>query len=595
VLFLPLASAWLDFLWESDPYYYSATSLPAPADSACCGSDLIPDPSVGRGGPDCLCDVTDGGCDTGCCCDVDDCPYDAYRAGGFFGCTTNGTVEEITGYTTCSEQLVSTNIPPENSGVVRAFGGENGLLCIVSENSPSSRGSYYRDPVEGTTLSTERVTREIDTILPVQYQTWLATDTDSSVYQTAYQLDDPVQGDGCISAASSNGCASLADVLLPARSPDGGCDGQQLLSFLRDIPPFSCDLAATSSTLESVCGTTLDAGFLQQTQIATLPSATTYATLTFEIEDTVTGSVSTGSTPPATSSYDNVTGTCSNALLLYQLRLYVGTAGTIDQVTAYVRLGTLTTASWTQMSPSYGAGFEYLDQQTQVRGTSGRPGYQRGLPLLIADGTDLRREGLRMLPRTALGECASGTEGATQALWREATAATCIQRMTASQLQASCVPVAATMQPLIAALNLTAGTSLKIGIYGDSHPEMPADWVDLNVKYPSGNAAELEQSWFETEQECHNVLSGIHLRVLFTQVGSYSAPIEKVVGAELVIERRTVAAARCSLGEDCLTTLSVTATTTFVSLDAERFDYVPDSPTVIPSLPYDFFYPFYVG
>ena len=95
---------------------------------------------------------------------------------------------------------------------------------------------------------------------------------------------------------------------------------------------------------------------------------------------------------------------------------------------------------------------------------------------------------------------------------------------------------------------------------------------------------------------CENVVTGIHLRVLYTKVGSYSAPIEKVVGAELVLEQRTVPIARCrglvENVENCVTTVSVSATTTFVEYDATRFDFVPESPTIIPRLPYDFFYPF---
>jgi hypothetical protein len=54
-------------------------------------------------------------------------------------------VVEISSFTTCSDQLVATNIPQhlEHSGVVRAFGGSNGLLCIERDNSPS-RGTFYQ-------------------------------------------------------------------------------------------------------------------------------------------------------------------------------------------------------------------------------------------------------------------------------------------------------------------------------------------------------------------------------------------------------------------------------------------------------------------
>lgn len=120
---------------------------------------------------------------------------------------------------------------------------------------------------------------------------------------------------------------------------------------------------------------------------------------------------------------------------------------------------------------------------------------------------------------------------------------TCTQRMSTTALKAWCLDVPPEEQPLIGALNLTAGT--KVGIYGDSHPEMPEDWVDLQVchghqqlpgwslptpscvcvcvcacqvRYPNVDPANLRRVWDETTQTCRNVLSGMSLRVLFTEV-----------------------------------------------------------------------------
>jgi hypothetical protein len=89
---LPHTAAWHPtFQWVLDTFYYTTSSLPSADDS---GSNLVPDPRIGRQGPTCLCDVTVGRCDTGCCCDSD-CSYEAIRLGGYFGCTSNGTVVEI--------------------------------------------------------------------------------------------------------------------------------------------------------------------------------------------------------------------------------------------------------------------------------------------------------------------------------------------------------------------------------------------------------------------------------------------------------------------------------------------------------------------
>lgn len=144
-----------------------------------------------------------------------------------------------------------------------------------------------------------------------------------------------------------------------------------------------------------------------------------------------------------------------------------------------------------------------------------------------------------------------------------------------------------------------------IGVYGDSHPDAastPAgwdngDWVPLSVRYhPVNDASELTPRWDANAQKCKNMLSGIHLRVLTTRVGATTTPIHKVSGAELVLTTRDVSTKRCALGStECTTTASTTATVTFTDLDTDSFEFVPQAPQLIPPLPYDFFYPFYVG
>ena len=88
----------------------------------------------------------------GCCCDLD-CSSDSLRSGGVFGCTSNDTSVAPPGYTLCSSNLVAANLPPSvvEPGLVTAFGGADGLLCVVADNSPA-RGAFFLDPVTDTTL-----------------------------------------------------------------------------------------------------------------------------------------------------------------------------------------------------------------------------------------------------------------------------------------------------------------------------------------------------------------------------------------------------------------------------------------------------------
>ena len=251
---------------------------------------------------------------------------------------------------------------------------------------------------------------------------------------------------------------------------------------------------------------------------------------------------------------------------------------------------------------SYAAIFEYSNEAAGTRPTSGRPGYQRGLPLLVADGASspqLRTEGLKLLPRTATGAC-SANGVPSQVLFGENMVSACtITYPTAASLKTACggdsgVSPAVLPTALVAALNIS---STIIGAYGDSHPSVSADWVTLvtrkdGVQWPWDESA-LVPSWSNDKQECSNYLSGMHLRVLTADVGSISNPVTKVVGAELEVNMRKVRASQCVLNpSSCPTSVSVSASASFVSIDSESFDFQPESPRIIPPLSYDFFYPF---
>ena len=202
--------------------------------------------------------------------------------------------------------------------------------------------------------------------------------------------------------------------------------------------------------------------------------------------------------------------------------------------------------------------------------------------------------GLQLLPKGAKGQCLFGDDhagGATTVAFGEELAVSCTISYTPEELATMCQQrLALTAQPAFASLNLTDGSS-RIGVFGDSHPTMAADWVPLTLRYPQ-NDDDLETTWDASTYECANVVDGVHLRVLVTEVGLTSRPVAQVLGAEALVSTRTLAARRAPLGAPADTVLTVTATVTFASLQAESFEYVPEAPQLIPPLPYDFFYPF---
>lgn len=424
---LPLLSA-ADFVWESERYHVTTSDLPASGTQTCCGSRTIGDAETGQDAPDCLCDITVGQCDTDCCCDTD---CTALRE-STFACTSPGTATRPRSYTLCSDQTSS--LAPQqgqDTGLANQFGGADGLLCVVDDNS-IARGAFFRDPAPKNKLNAP-VGDYIQAVEPVQFfaeggegTSWLTTS--ESARLNYYGIGTPVYGDGCLSHNTTTGCTTRSPTLLPAPSVSGACTDAQEIAFLRDIEPFTCDLSAertasgTPKTLEDLCETTLNPAFLSSATFATAPDDASELVSTFEIIDVNGGGVLTEA--PGASFMTGPPGArvCSNALTLYQLRLTVADTGKLSKVQAYVDIGNVTSVNGA--TATYAAAFEYeaSDESLPVRPTSGRPGYVRGLPLLVADGASLRTAGLQMLPRSPLGDCAtqSTATGATTALFGEA-------------------------------------------------------------------------------------------------------------------------------------------------------------------------------
>ena len=84
------------------------------------------------------------------------------------------------------------------------------------------------------------------------------------------------------------------------------------------------------------------------------------------------------------------------------------------------------------------------------------------------------------------------------------------------------------------------------------------------------------------------------LQVLYAEVGATNHPAKKIVGAQLLLSSQTVRVARGAFGQGIPTHAVVSASTSFVELPGRAYDYVPPTPTIVPQLPSDLFYPFLI-
>ena len=412
--------------------------------------------------------------------------------------------------------------------------------------------------------------------------------------QDHYSYAQPLMGDGCLEAGSAAGCDDPKQpVVIPAASPDGRCGGsQQALAFLRDVPPFACTLAAGAAALPLLCATTLNASFLQQQKFAATPDVPAALAPALQLRlgapDAPLPNFTAVAASDVASTYDAGTATCQNALVALEYLVGYNDNGAVTAVTAYLTLADVAAGLATLR---YAAAFAGANAESS-RELSGRPGYVRGKPVLVADGTDtleLRRGGLRLLGIGPKGECDPSAARGAELLFGEALEASCTTALSYAQLPTFCEPVEpGSARPsganvpaggpeLLAALGLdwsASSVSTYFGAFGDAHPAATDDWVGVTMDPP--------KSMSYVRGECSNVLAGIHVRLLTADVGAVLMPVKKIIGAHITLSSQTVTARRCALGVACDTHIVVRATTEVVDVPE---DGAPDpDPAVLDAL-----------
>mmetsp|Transcript_12103 Transcript_12103/g.34817 ORF Transcript_12103/g.34817 Transcript_12103/m.34817 type:complete len:667 (+) Transcript_12103:27-2027(+) len=606
------------FAWEAarSSYHYEAV---AGDPASCCGAQLVGDPVSGSQPYNCPSDATAGACDAGSCCDPDCSKGALATVDGVFECVTEETPFSRSNVLYCSDALpLSTvNLPAS----ARADGWVattefNDLLCVYKDNSPSI-GSFYSDPTT-VGLTAQQVMNEIEAAAFSFFSTKLSGPRSLDTSSPMYHLGDPVLGEGCVSADDARGCGSLGPVLLPGVSPDGSCDTHgRSLPFLQDIQPYTCTPAEGASLVE-LCSSRLAA---QQVTILNRGAAAALATapnLGLQLAVSVLHRLEDGGdfvpsgAPIPQAIYDFADGgVCRNALVGLEWRFVVTDAGTISEATAYIDIRNISSP----VSQRFGAKFELgseAEVATTVRPVSGRPGYLRGLPLLVADGTPpssgetatlkLRMEPTPVLERTAGGACDFGASDALSIplTFGDEVAASCVESFNSvDELRQWCEQAPALSEiPVLRSLNLTwGGDALAwIGSFGDAHPDAAADWTPLRLA--TDNDA-IIRSWDASRLQCDNVLSSVEVQILFVEIGALLVPAKKIAGARLKLSSRSVRAARCPLGQPtgqpCHTRYAITASTRFVQLtEGQSVEaYVPPLPRIFPAFPADVLYPFF--
>ena len=155
--------------------------------------------------------------------------------------------------------------------------------------------------------------------------------------------------------------------------------------------------------------------------------------------------------------------------------------------------------------------------------------------------------------------------------------AACVLSMTAAQLATAC---ASSDVPVAIAINTT-----HVGGLGNADPLTPSEWVPLTVQ--SGG----QTATFDADTStCSNAVVGVHVQFMTAFVGKQDNPQLKVVAART---QYILGAWQYTRGDGMAQAFPVQSVVTWTHLpDEELKELLPPPPTIIPSLPSDFFYPF---
>jgi len=133
-----------------------------------------------------------------------------------------------------------------------------------------------------------------------------------------------------------------------------------------------------------------------------------------------------------------------------------------------------------------------------------------------------------------------------------------------------------------------------VGIYGNSDPRVPSQWVPI-----LNNSPPVPQNQEDTGSVCHDVVTSVHINILYAYSGRFENPVAVITGVQYTYITKDVAAlfrshyAVSSGSPTVPVALHTIVTYTDVSTEPSRLLLSTDG--IVRQLPHDFLYPFFVS
>jgi hypothetical protein len=588
----------------------------------------------------CTCDLTKFICDItadgGCGCD-EDCK-------GFLpeslASLPEGTIENTVKY--CAD-LDSANVGThalgtatlEEEGFTLAAEFEENQLCVVQSNSPSL-GNFYTDPGKAIQDSPSSVTASVtaDHVMRVSIDAGdYSSETEQYTFATKsepFVSTSDAYGYGDVLLADNDGAGCSGDpygrshMILPSVGLDGSCSDESGTFIGQSVSPTAC-VRRPAGTLEESCEYEFSAKPYvgrpddQKTRcFRAQPSAqeptkvevvvrTHEATEDFEPLDWTRGG------PvliPETKYESNI---CKNAVAKVQYTVFHTGKGRVDEVVVELWYKNIEDPFAVQefgvqyvMKDEF-ASFDEFAELTKDGFTkkrverSGMPGYVPGSPVLsgrrathtyLPDGAasgeekqkvgvEEREGGMAVVGMGFGGRCIGGSR---PVKYGHDAVGACNVALTRDELKTACDAQGNDDAPYGLYTPLFNPTDVVIGVFGDSDPTIPAEWIDLEQEGSDVPTAE----WSEERGLCDRLVTGLSVTVYTAAVGNELQPQNKIVGAYYSYVTTSVQYARPVTQEIELRTV-----VTFVELpDRIMVEQVLATPRIVPTMPADFFYPF---
>eukprot|EP00929_Paragymnodinium_shiwhaense_P112014 TRINITY_DN80265_c0_g1_i1.p1 TRINITY_DN80265_c0_g1~~TRINITY_DN80265_c0_g1_i1.p1 ORF type:complete len:672 (-),score=85.63 TRINITY_DN80265_c0_g1_i1:177-2192(-) len=609
--------------------------------------------AIGEQDPDagvCACDLTSYQCDVNCCCDPD-CQGDALAAlRKSFDCKADGIPDNT--QAKCYSKSWVHRVNARTDLWVLAD-DMSGLLCVAVDNNVVE-GVFYTNQATVPTSKLDQV-RAVQRV--VSFADRLSKAPSPPSNDRGYRVGDELKihrrltenGGQVVTIEGANALsqAGIVEIVesLPLRTPGvlGTCspDPGQSVRFLSDVEPVSCWLQPVD--LRSACSTTLRPSFvlnwlmrkihlnsvakcLEDRCLEPDLNASCPVEIVKSTGEVETSPCSSGSPAGTTRLVEDASGcTCYGALRDLRYTFYYrpdasqNNAVGISKIEVRMTLQDVQSAQCEAAAARQGSEVRFVEvvsEPSLVHARSGNPGYQFGLPLLVAtckqyDSTNTRCEQYEETPDTPSfatvpgvmpdGLCAYKTDsGKTRPMginFGEDAVFGCVLRLTRLELKSLCqssaggsgVGFAEMLQ--ILSFGQLGGRWTAVGSYGRVRSD--ADWLEVTAQ-PTTEILSFDDGDLSraSTSTCSGAVVGVNLEVLYSPFGEVHNPQLRIVAARQSHKLGSLRYTRSDINEK--QPFEFTYTVSFLRLDdgGDTIARVPPRPQVPLWLPHDLFYPF---